>query len=196
MCACKLHSECHARKAFVVHEESVRLTAFPRRWNGDCARRAWRIREFSRYLHESRAPDRTGLPFARVVCSNRDAVCLKKMHELSIAVGLIELAAEESARQGTVRVATVFVRIGPLAGVVCDALRFSFDVAAQGTPVEGARLEIEEVPVTVRCALCGDHIAPDPPRIRCPICGDSALVVGGRELELTALEVIDVAPDR
>jgi len=119
------------------------------------------------------------------------------MHELSIAVGLIDLAAEEAARQGNVRVATVYLRLGPLAGVVSDALRFSFDRAAQGTPLEGARLEIEEVPVTVRCAPCGgDHAVADPRRIRCPICGEPATVVGGRELELAAMEVIDVATDR
>jgi len=119
------------------------------------------------------------------------------MHELSIAIGLIELAAEEAARQGNVRVATVYLRIGSLAGVVADALRFSFDLAAEGTPLEGAQLEIEEVPVTVHCALCdGDHIVVDSQRIRCPICDEPAAVVGGRELELAALEVIDVAADR
>jgi hydrogenase nickel incorporation protein HypA/HybF len=119
------------------------------------------------------------------------------MHELSIAVGLIDLAAEEAVRQGNARVATVYLRIGPLAGVVSDALRFSFDLAAEGTPLEGARLEIEEVPVTIHCARCDrDHLVVDSRRIRCPICGETAAVVGGRELELTALEVIDVAADR
>jgi hydrogenase nickel incorporation protein HypA/HybF len=91
----------------------------------------------------------------------------------------------------------VYVRIGPLAGVVSDALRFSFGLAAEGTAVEGARLEIEEVPITIRCAPCGgDRTVTDPLRIRCPICGEPAMVVGGRELELAAMEVIDVAADR
>jgi hydrogenase nickel incorporation protein HypA/HybF len=118
------------------------------------------------------------------------------MHELSIAVGLIELATEEAARQGHVRIAALHLRVGPLAGVVPDALRFSFDLAAEGTPVEGARLEIEETPVTVRCVTCGgDHRVPAN-RIRCPLCGAAADVVGGRELELTAMEVIDVPADR
>jgi hydrogenase nickel incorporation protein HypA/HybF len=147
--------------------------------------------------HESVIPSGRDRRFDRLVCSNGDAICLKKMHELSIAVGLIDLAAEEAARQGNVRVATVYLRIGPLAGVVADALRFSFDLAAEGTAVEGARLEIEDVPVTVRCARCAaDNTVGDPQRIRCPICGGPATVVGGRELELAAMEVIDVATDR
>ena len=67
------------------------------------------------------------------------------MHELSIALSLVELASDELARLGDVRLHAVHVRVGALSGVVSDALRFSFDVAADGTPVAGATLEIEEV---------------------------------------------------
>jgi hydrogenase nickel incorporation protein HypA/HybF len=151
----------------------------------------------SRDLSRIGVPARPRAAIGRLVCPNRDAACLKNMHELSIAVGLIELAVEEAARQGNVRVATVYLRIGVLAGVVSDALRFSFDLAAEGTPIEGARLEIEELPVTVCCARCGgDRTIADRQRIRCPMCGKPATVVGGRELELAAMEVIDVATDR
>lgn len=86
------------------------------------------------------------------------------MHELSIALGLIDLAVKEASRQGDVKVATLYLRIGRLAGVASEALRFSFDVAAAGTPIANARLEIEDV--------------------------------SGRELELVAMEVIDVPTDR
>ncbi|MDQ4080994.1 MAG: hydrogenase maturation nickel metallochaperone HypA, partial [Gemmatimonadota bacterium] len=65
------------------------------------------------------------------------------MHELSIALELIELASAETHRLGDPRVVSVRVRVGPLSGIVHDALRFSFDIAAAGTAVEGARLEIE-----------------------------------------------------
>jgi len=51
--------------------------------------------------------------------------------------------------------------------------------------------------VTVHCTPCdGEYIVVDARRIRCPICDEPAAVVGGRELELAALEVIDVAADR
>jgi hydrogenase nickel incorporation protein HypA/HybF len=119
------------------------------------------------------------------------------MHELSIALGLIELATEEASRQGAVRVSRLYLRLGSLSGVVPDALRFSFDLAAEGTPVEGARLEIEEIPVTVQCAACGaERTLATLDRIRCPLCDESAEVIRGRELEFAAMEVIDVAPDR
>jgi hydrogenase nickel incorporation protein HypA/HybF len=118
------------------------------------------------------------------------------MHELSIAISLIDLAVEEAARQGDVRVAALHLRIGPLSGVVSDSLRFSFNLAAEGTPVEGARLESEELPVTVRCVTCpGEHVLAMPHRVRCPVCNEPADVVGGRELVLSAMEVVDAGTD-
>lgn len=120
------------------------------------------------------------------------------MHELSIAMSLVEVAAEKAAELGGVRVQSLRLRLGPLSGVVKEALLFSFDLAAQGTPLEGARLEIEDVPVTVHCPLCGvEQPLPSIQSFHCPICGTPTPdVVQGRELELTALEVQDhAAPD-
>ena len=121
------------------------------------------------------------------------------MHELSIAVELVDLASAELARLGEVRVTALHLRLGPLAGVVEDALLFSFDVAAAGTPIEGARLVIEREEVRAWCAGCAQ------PRTlvsmherRCPECGVATpQLVSGDSLELTALEVLDHAgPDR
>lgn len=118
------------------------------------------------------------------------------MHELSIAVRLVDLAAERAAELGGagpagIRVDAVHVRLGALAGVAEEALRFSFEVACRGTPLDGARLVVERVPVAVSCAACGaERVLDDPFRFRCPVCGGPATgVVRGREIELTALEV-------
>lgn len=71
------------------------------------------------------------------------------MHELSIAISLVDAVCEELPRLGEhVSVRRVLVRIGPLSGVVPAALRFAFDAAIEDSPIAGARLEIEEVPGT------------------------------------------------
>jgi len=67
------------------------------------------------------------------------------MHELSIAIRLVELAAEAAQSLGAARVSRLFVRLGTGAGVTAEALRVSFDPAAAGTVVQGARLELEPV---------------------------------------------------
>jgi hydrogenase nickel incorporation protein HypA/HybF len=113
------------------------------------------------------------------------------MHELSIAVSLIEMASEEAERLGGVRVEALHLKLGPLSGVVRDALLFSFDLAAAGTVIEGARLEIEDVPVVVFCQSCNaERPLPSIQHFRCPVCDKPTPdVVRGRELELTALAV-------
>ena len=117
------------------------------------------------------------------------------MHELSIAMSLIDLASERAAEVGGGRIEAVHVRLGALAGVVEEALRFSFEVAAHGTPLDGARLVVERVPVAIFCAGCGaERVLEEPLRFRCPVCdAPAADLVRGREIELTALEVEDDA---
>lgn len=112
------------------------------------------------------------------------------MHELSIAVSLIDMAAEEAERLG-VRVEALNLRLGALSGVVREALLFSFDLAAEGTAIEGARLEIEEVPVAVFCPVCHEErTLPGIQDFRCPVCGaPTPDVIRGRELELATMEV-------
>jgi len=121
------------------------------------------------------------------------------MHELSIAMSLIEAACEEAERLGGVRVDALHVRLGPLSGVVQEALRFSFDLAAEGTPIAGVRLEIEETPLVVLCPRCdAQRTLPDIQHFRCPVCHElTPHVVSGRELELASLEVTShAAADR
>lgn len=119
------------------------------------------------------------------------------MHELSIAHSLVEIAEEAAAKAGVTRVTAVHLRLGVLSGVVRDALLVGFDVAAAGTRLEGARLEIEDVPLQAYCAQCGAVvILPNPQRFRCPQCdAPCGRIVTGREIELTALEYEENAPE-
>lgn len=112
------------------------------------------------------------------------------MHELSIALSLVDMAQEEADRQGC-RVLALHLRVGALAGVVKDALLSSYEMAAAGTPLEGSHLVIEEVPVVVYCPRCEAQRALDTVQhFSCAECGTpTADVRQGKELELVALEV-------
>lgn len=70
------------------------------------------------------------------------------MHESSIARHIIERVEDELFRLGGGTVDAVYVRLGRTAGIVRDALRSSFEIAKQHTPLAASRLEIEEVPGT------------------------------------------------
>jgi len=115
------------------------------------------------------------------------------MHELSIALSLVDAACEKAAELGGVRVEALHVRLGVLSGVVREALEFSFDLATADSAIAGARLTIEEVPLTVWCPICGQNRRLESiQHFHCPVCGTpTSQVVSGRELELTSLEVTD-----
>ncbi len=133
---------------------------------------------------------------SRPSCKNRafEGAILANVHELSIAMSLIEAACEEVERLGDVRVEALHLRLGALSGVVREALEFSFDLAAEGTAIAGARLQIEEVPVAVLCPRCNaERQLPSLQCFRCPVCDTPTPdVVRGRELELKALEIAEI----
>jgi hydrogenase nickel incorporation protein HypA/HybF len=112
------------------------------------------------------------------------------MHELSIALGIVDVAAEEAGRRGG-RVAAVHLKLGPLSGVVPAALRSAFELAREQEPaVAAAELVVEDVPVAAYCPACAAERAVRFPELRCPECGTpTPEVVRGRELEVVALEI-------
>jgi hydrogenase nickel incorporation protein HypA/HybF len=112
------------------------------------------------------------------------------MHELSIALSLIDVASEE-ARRRAARVVALHVRVGPLSGVVNEALASAYELAREGSPLADARLVIEETPLVIHCPACGqERPAVSVYQLCCAECGTpAARVTGGRELELFALEI-------
>jgi hydrogenase nickel incorporation protein HypA/HybF len=113
------------------------------------------------------------------------------MHELSIAMSILDLAQEEADRNGGATVAAIHLKIGPLSGVVPQALESAYELAREQTPFEHCRLIIEDVPIAVYCAKCQ---AERPVRsvqwFCCAECDTPASeVLRGRELLVTALEL-------
>lgn len=113
------------------------------------------------------------------------------MHELSIALGIIDGVEEELARRRDARVLAVHLNLGPLSGVVKEALLFSYGLACEGTPLEGSRLEIQETPIVLFCQTCQqEQPAHSVQRLCCSICDTpSAEIRRGSELEVVALEL-------
>ena len=111
------------------------------------------------------------------------------MHELSIALSILEIGAEQAEVLGA-PILAVHLRLGQLSGVVPDALRSAYDLAREDSPLAQAELLIEEVPVAVRCEQCGVVTEVDFPHLMCGVCGaPTADVVRGRELEIVGMEI-------
>jgi hydrogenase nickel incorporation protein HypA/HybF len=76
------------------------------------------------------------------------------MHELSIANAILDAVRKEAEKRPGAHVTEVGVRIGALAGVELEALRFGFDVLVRGSDLDPLALVIEPVPRRQRCPQC------------------------------------------
>ena len=112
------------------------------------------------------------------------------MHELSIAMSIVELAQEEALHRG-IQVNAVYLKLGALSGVVKEALLSSYEMACDDTPLAGSRLVIEDVPVVVFCPNCKvQRPLHSVQFFCCAECGTpTSEIVQGKELEVVALEI-------
>jgi hydrogenase nickel incorporation protein HypA/HybF len=119
------------------------------------------------------------------------------MHEVSIAVAVCEEVTQRASSEKAKRIVSVRLRAGELTCIVSEALRFAWDVVTEGTIAAGSRLEIERIPVQIRCRTCESVQAPvGATALVCVRCGTPAAeIVRGRELEVTAMEIVDDTAD-
>ena len=108
------------------------------------------------------------------------------MHELSITQSIVEIAGEHARDAKVIRVT---LEIGKLSLVVPDAIRFCFEICTQGTPLEGAELEIIEIPGRGRCRRCGAEMALADLVDQCA-CGSLDIEpIAGQDLKIKEMEI-------
>jgi hydrogenase nickel incorporation protein HypA/HybF len=113
------------------------------------------------------------------------------MHELSIAMSIIETATEQAEKLGDARVLAVHLKLGPLAGVVKEALLGSYELATENSPLAGSKLVIVETALRAYCPKCEtERAVVSITEICCQVCGTpTPQITSGRELEVTAMEI-------
>jgi hydrogenase nickel incorporation protein HypA/HybF len=112
------------------------------------------------------------------------------VHELSLMEELRDQALAAAAAAGAVSVAVIRLRVGELAGVELEALRFAFPHVMQGTIAAHAELQIDWEPAICHCKPCGRDFHAEHGLGDCPHCGAiSRHLLSGRDLRLVALEI-------
>ncbi len=113
------------------------------------------------------------------------------MHEMSLVEGIRSIVLDQARAHGFSRVTVLRLEIGRFAGLEKPALDFAFDVVMRGSPAEGARLEIIDLPGQAMCYDCmtaveiADRLDP------CPRCGGGRLIPnGGDEMRIKDMEVV------
>jgi hydrogenase nickel incorporation protein HypA/HybF len=114
------------------------------------------------------------------------------MHELSIAQEIIGIVQENLPKGNGHSVKLVKLKIGKLTNLLPDSLEFCFDALIQKTPLDGARLEIQHIPVSVRCEQCRAVSEIEGIAFMCPLCGSPEIkMIAGDELQVSEIEISD-----
>ena len=115
------------------------------------------------------------------------------MHEMGIALEIVKIATDSIPpdMQGA-RVAKVNLQVGLLSAIVPSSLKFCFEIATKDTPLAGAQLAIEEIPVEARCNDCGHEWNISEPVFVCEKCQSGNLkLLSGRELDIKSIEIAE-----
>jgi hydrogenase nickel incorporation protein HypA/HybF len=122
------------------------------------------------------------------------------MHELSIVSSVVDTVTESLAAYPGARVLEVRLRVGALASVVVESLEFCWEIATEGTALEGSKLVVNVLPVVMHCVPCGEDVTLEGVQsFRCPKCGEPSFDLRhGRELEIEAFEIdeMEVAEEK
>jgi len=109
------------------------------------------------------------------------------VHELSLSSAIVNTVVKHAADRP---VTVVYLRVGALRQVVSDTLEFYFEFVARGTVCQGARLDQELIPASLRCRGCEHEWAIEIPAFRCPQCaGSDVAIATGNEFEVESIEV-------
>jgi hydrogenase nickel incorporation protein HypA/HybF len=112
------------------------------------------------------------------------------MHELSIAMSILEAAQRETALRQGAELRKIAVRVGELAAVDPEALRFSFEMITKETDFDQVELKLDTIARTNRCTDCGAEFMVTNGQFVCPRCGSlETTFLRGDELEIAYLEL-------
>jgi hydrogenase nickel incorporation protein HypA/HybF len=113
------------------------------------------------------------------------------MHELSIALGIVKIAEDETAKAKAEKVVKIELEVGVLSGIELDSLNFVWDSAVKSTVLETAEKVIDVVEGVGKCVDCDTEFEMENIYDCCPNCGSNfKSVLKGKELRVKTLEVI------
>ena len=115
---------------------------------------------------------------------------MEDIHEYSVTKGLVNIVLEEGKRANAARITEIRLVIGDLSTIIDDSVQMYFDIIAEGTLAEGAKLVFKRVPSEFMCKNCG-HVFVKPVKgFDCPNCGGVGTPTGkGKEFYVESIEV-------
>lgn len=114
---------------------------------------------------------------------------LEFMHELSIMNSLFDILQDIAKENNLKKIYKVTLSVGKMRQIVPVAMEMAFTAVTNGSVAEGAKLEMESIPIKMRCSSCGDEFLVEHNIFICPNCESSKLeIISGDELIIKNIE--------
>lgn len=113
------------------------------------------------------------------------------MHEMSYVIRFVNLALQRAKESGAVRVNRLTVSVGEMTDIVPEYLHKYYPEAVRGTILEDTELNVQVVPVRIRCAGCKEEYHPEKGNsYACPVCGSfTGEICAGKGMRLETIEM-------
>ena len=111
------------------------------------------------------------------------------MHEMSLAQNILDIVLSTASQNNVKKIMTINIRAGQLRGIVPEQLEFCFGFVAKDTIVEGAKLQVNTVPITGKCKQCQNEFSVEEYKFICPQCNHEDIeILQGMELMVENIE--------
>lgn len=110
------------------------------------------------------------------------------MHELTIAVEVIDIANDYAKRAGSSVATEIEIEVGELSGVEYDALDFALEVSKKNTILENTRINILKIKGKAKCNNCNTEFETDNLYAFCPVCKQyDFTITDGKQLKVKTI---------
>ena len=114
------------------------------------------------------------------------------MHELPVTEEILKIAVRHAERNGAKRIIRVHLAIGDLSDLIDEWVQRYFDYLSKDSIADGAKLDIERIPITIMCGKCEKPFEVDKKEMNfnCPVCGEKGVeLLKGREFTVKSIEI-------
>ena len=112
------------------------------------------------------------------------------MHELAVTQGLLKICLEEGKKHNVKSIKEIKIQVGELTDLVPSCISYYFNIVAKDTIAENTKINIEKIPVSIRCNKCNYKGEIGRNNYVCPKCkGNIYEITKGREFYLDTMEV-------
>jgi len=110
------------------------------------------------------------------------------MHELSLAMEVIELAEKEAEKNRVSVILEMEIEVGDLSGVEAETFRSALEMIVRDTILENTQINVVRTPALGYCSNCNNEYEMRERLAACPLCrAYPSAIRGGQDFRLVSI---------